>query len=261
MTIHGKAAVITGASGSVGRATALALAKEGCSVLVNFCHSPGEAEKTAAAVRALGVRAVCFQAAVESDAACRAMMDTAFREFSRLDILVNTAGSTRFIPLSNLEAVTDADWERTFGVNLKGAFQCARAARAHMEASGGGEIVNVASIAGIIGTGSSIPYCASKSALINLTIALARALAPKIRVNAVAPGFIEGEWLRRGLGEAYEATKREKEAHALLGRVCQPEDVAAAILSLITGSDMVTGQTLVCDGGQTIGPPLARKSK
>ena len=117
--------------------------------------------------------------------------------------------------------------------------------------------VNVASVAGLTGAGSSIPYCASKAALINLTIALARTLGPSIRVNAVAPGFIEGEWLRRGLGGDYESIKHAKSAQALLGRVSQPEDVAAAILSLINGSEMVTGQVIVCDGGHSIGPRLS----
>ncbi len=261
MNLNGKAAVVTGATRGVGRATALALARGGCSVLINYSRSREEAEATAAEVRALGVSAVCFQAAVEDDAACRAMMAAAVKELGRLDILVNNAGTTRFIPPADLDAVTDADWEHILGVNVKGPFQCARAARSHLEATGGGDIVNVASIAAYTGTGSSIPYCASKAAVVNLTIALARALAPNIRVNAVAPGFIAGDWLRRGLGESYEATKKAREAQSLLGRVCEPEDVAAAILSFIIGSDMVTGQTLICDGGQTIGPPYARTNK
>ena len=114
-------------------------------------------------------------------------------------------------------------------------------------------IGNVASVAGIIATGSSIPSCASKAALINLTISLARALAPRIRVNAVAPGFIEGEWLAQGLGAAYQPIKQAMEARAALHRVCKPEDVSAAILSLITGSDLVTGHVLPCEGGMLIG--------
>jgi 3-oxoacyl-[acyl-carrier protein] reductase len=261
MNLMGKVAVVTGASGGVGRATALALAKSGCSVMVNYNRSRDEAERTASEVRALGVGAVCFQACVDDDTACRTMMDATSKTFGRLDILVNNAGTTRFIPHADLDAVTDEDWELILGVNLKGPFQCARAARPYLETSGAGAIVNVASVAAYSGTGSSIPYCAAKAAVVNLTIALARALAPNIRVNAVAPGFIAGEWLRRGLGEAYEVTKQARKAQSLLGRVCQPEDIAAAILSLITGSDMVTGQTVVCDGGQTIGPPPVRANK
>jgi 3-oxoacyl-[acyl-carrier protein] reductase len=254
MNIHGKAAVVTGASRGVGRATALALAQGGCSVLINYSHSRAAAEQTAAEVQRLGVKAVCCQADVSDDQACREMMETAARAFGRLDILVNNAGTTHFIPHANLEDVKDEHWNQILGVNLKGPFQCSRAARPHLDASGQGAIVNVASIAGIAGTGSSIPYCASKAGLINLTISLARVLAPKIRVNAVAPGFIAGEWLKKGLGANYEAAKQARESQAVLGKVCQPEDVAAAILSLVTGSDLVTGQTLVCDGGSLIGP-------
>ncbi len=256
MNIQNKAAVVTGAGSGVGRATALALAQGGCHVLVNYSRTRDGAEETAAACRALGVKAIAFEASVAEDAAVRAMMAAAVREFGRLDILVNNAGTTRFIPHADLEAVTDADWSGIFDVNLKGPFQCVRAARPHLEANGGA-IVNVASVAGLTGAGSSIPYCASKAAVINLTIALARTLGPRIRVNAVAPGFITGRWLEQGLGADYEKVRQAKAEQALLGKVCAPEDVAAAILSLITGSDLVTGQVLVCDGGHTLGPRLA----
>lgn len=256
MNIQGKAAVVTGASRGVGRATAVALAKGGCSVLVNYSQSRTEAEQVIAEVRALGVKACGFQGSVADDAACRAMMDAAVREFGRLDILVNNAGTTRFIPHTDLAAVTEEVWEHIMGVNVRGPFQCARAAQPHIEASGGGVIINIASVAGILATGSSIPYCASKAAVINMTVSLARALGPKIRVNAVAPGFIVGEWLKKGLGEDFERAKQVKEKQSVLGKVCQPEDVAAAVVSLITGSDLVTGQTIVCDGGHMIGPKV-----
>ena len=142
-----------------------------------------------------------------------------------------------------------------YQVNVKGAFYCVRAARPHLEkAPGGGQVINVTSVAGMTGSGSSIAYCASKAALINMTISLARALAPSIRVNAVAPGFIADDWTRRGLGERYDAARCAHEQRAVLGKVCQPADVAAAILSLATGSSLVTGQNVVVDGGMTIGP-------
>ena len=256
MNIEGKAAVVTGASRGVGRATALALAKGGCSVLINYSRSREEAERTAAEVRALGVKAICFPGDVADDRVCRKMMDAAAQAFGRLDILVNNAGTTRFIAHADLEDVRDEDWYRILGVNLKGPFQCVRAARKYLEASGAGLVINVASIAGMIGTGSSIPYCASKAALINMTTSLARALAPIIRVNAVAPGFIAGHWTQEGLGPNYEAVKKATEERAALGKVCQPEDVADAILSLITGSELITGQTIVCEGGYLIGPKV-----
>jgi 3-oxoacyl-[acyl-carrier protein] reductase len=248
-----KAAVVTGAGTGVGRATALALARQGCSVIVNYSRSREAAEGTAREAAAFGVKAIPFQADVADDRACRALMGAAERELGRLDVLVNNAGTTRFIPHADLERVSDDDWNQILAVNLKGPFQCARAARPALERSGDGMIVNVTSVAGIIATGSSLPYCASKAALNNLTIGLARALAPRIRVNAVAPGFIEGEWLAQGLGAAYQPIKQAMEARAALHRVCTPADVAAAILSLITGSDLVTGHVLPCEGGMLIG--------
>jgi 3-oxoacyl-[acyl-carrier protein] reductase len=148
--------------------------------------------------------------------------------------------------------VTDADWDRILSVNVKGPFQCARAAKEPMLASGGGAIINVASVAGIAAVGSSIPYAASKAALINMTISLARVLAPKIRVNAVAPGFITGRWLEKGLGPAYDMVKKSVEQRSALQRVCDPDDVAAVVMNLIASSDLVTGQTIVCDGGMLI---------
>jgi 3-oxoacyl-[acyl-carrier protein] reductase len=254
MKVEGKAAIVTGGGTGVGRATALALGRLGCSVLVNYSRSKDEAEATAAEVAALGVRAVTVCADVADDAACRRMVETAVRELGRLDVLVQSAATTVFVPHHDLEGLTDDAWARIFDVNVKGAFQCARAAKDAMLGSGGGEIVHVASTAGINAVGSSIAYAASKAALINLTLALARVLAPKIRVNAVAPGFITGRWLEKGLGGHYDAAKLAREKKAVLGKVCSPEDVADAILSLVTGSDLVTGQTLVCDGGTFLGP-------
>ena len=253
MELEGRAAIVTGGGTGVGRATALALARRGCSVLVNYSRSKDAAERTAAEVAALGPKGVACQGDVADDAACRAVAEAALREFDRIDVLVNNAGTTVFVPHDQLDRIESADWDHVLAVNLKGPFQCARAVRAAMEKSGEGEIVNVSSVAGLNGTGSSIPYCASKAALNNLTLTLARALAPKIRVNAVAPGFITGRWLADGLGEAYEVVKAAMEQRAPLKRVCEPEDVADAVLSLIAGSDLVTAQVLACEGGMLLG--------
>ncbi|MDZ4782808.1 MAG: glucose 1-dehydrogenase [Planctomycetia bacterium] len=258
MDLRGQAAVVTGASSGVGAATALDLARRGCDVLVNYQRSREAAEEVVAAAQSHGVRAIAFAADVADDAACRAMIAVAAETFGRLDILVNSAGTTTFVTHADLERVTDADWDRILSVNLKGPFQCIRAAQPWLQSSPNGCVVNVASIAGIAGTGSSVPYAASKAALINMTISLARALAPKIRINAVAPGFIAGRWLEQGLGRAYEAIKQRCENTNPLRAVCTPEDVSAAILSLIAGSQLITGQTLVVDGGMTIADPLNR---
>ncbi len=252
MELDGKAAVVTGGGTGVGRASALSLARKGCAVVINYSRSKDEAEATAAEARGLGVHAYAVQADVANDADCRRLIDTAVRECGRLDVLVQSAGTTSFIPHGELDRVTEEDWNQILAVNLRGPFQCARAARAPMLAAGGGAIVHVSSVAGIAGIGSSIPYCASKAALNNLTITLARALAPKIRVNAVAPGFITGRWLEGGLGAAYPAIKAAVERRAPLGKVCSPEDIAALVLGFIEGPEIVTGQVLVADGGMLI---------
>jgi len=252
MEVEGKAAIITGGGTGVGRATAIRLAKLGCSVAVNYSRSRDGAEAAAAEAEKAGVKAIAVQADVAADADCRALVQAAEKAFGRLDVLINNAGTTRFIPHGDLEAVTEEDWANIMGVNLRGPFQVTRAARSLLEASGDADVVMTSSVAGIIGTGSSIPYCASKAALNNLTITLARAIAP-IRVNGVAPGFIDGEWLQQGFGDNYEAIKAGMMAKVPLGKVSTPDDVAAAIVSLITGSDLVTGHVMPVEGGMLIG--------
>jgi 3-oxoacyl-[acyl-carrier protein] reductase len=251
--IEGKAAIVTGAGTGVGRATALALAARGCSVVVNYSRSRVDAERTAAECSKLGVIALPYQADVAVDADCRRMVEATLAELGQLDILVQSAGTTVFVPHQNLDAVSAEDWQQIMAVNVVAPFQMARAARAALERSGSGEIVMISSVAGITGTGSSIPYCASKAALNNLVITLARALAPKIRVNGVAPGAITGRWLKQGWGESYDAIMKGVSERVPLGRPSEPEDIAAAVLGLIAGSDMVTGHMLVCDGGMTLG--------
>lgn len=252
MELGGKAAIVTGGGTGVGRATALELARQGCSVLINYSRSQTEAEATGAELEQLGVKAVVIKADVADDAACREMVATAEAAFGRLDLLVNNAGTTTFIPLDDLDSVKAEHWERIVSVNLQGPFQCARAARALLKASGSGQVINVSSIAGIYGVGSSIPYACSKGGLNTLTMILARVLGPEIRVNAVAPGFITGRWLEQGLGDRYESSRRAYSRRLPLGKVCDPEDVAAAIMSLVTGSQLITGQTLIVDGGQGV---------
>ena len=253
MSDKSKAAIITGASRGVGRATAIALARQGYAVAVNYSASKDEAENAVRQIESYGGQAIAVQANVVEDAECRRLVAQTLEAFGRLDVLVNNAGTTKFIPHNALDQVLDGDWDRIMGVNLKGPFQMVRAALPALVSSGDGAIVNVASIAGISATGSSIPYCASKAALLNMTVALARVCAPKVRVNAVAPGFIEGEWLKKGLGPAYEMVKKQCEDRSALHKVCRPEDVAAAILSLIAGSRMISGQAIVVDGGMLIG--------
>jgi 3-oxoacyl-[acyl-carrier protein] reductase len=250
--LAGKAALVTGGGTGVGRATALQLARQGCAVAVNYRRSRDEAEQTCVDLEKLGVPALALQADVADDAAVRAMLAAVERAWGRLDVLVNNAATTVFVGHGDLEKLQDEDWDRVFSVNVKGAFQCARAARPLLAASGDGQIVNVSSVAGVAAVGSSLPYCASKAALNNLTVALARALAPEIRVNAVAPGAIQSRWLEQGYGRAYESVLRGAAERSALKKTCTPDDVADAILALLTGSALVTGQIVVCDGGMLI---------
>jgi 3-oxoacyl-[acyl-carrier protein] reductase len=193
------------------------------------------------------VRAVAVQADVADDAACRALVETASREIGPVRILINNGATTVFVPHGELDRVSIEDWDRILRVNLVGTFQCVRAAQRAIEAAGGGDIVNVSSISAITGIGSSIPYCASKAGVNSLTVTFARALAPNIRVNAVMPGFITGRWQKEWFGESYDTVKGMMEQRSILGKVCDPEDVADAILSLITGSDLITGQVIAID--------------
>jgi len=252
MDFKNKCAIITGGGTGVGRATAIELARRGCNIVVSYSRSKDGADQTVREAEALGIRAIAIQADVTHDADARKMAADAFSKLGRIDILVNCAGTTEFIPFQDLDAVTDDAWDRLYKTNVVGAFHCARAVRDPMLANGGGAIINVSSVAAQLGQGSSIPYCCSKAALDNLTVSLARTFAPRIRVNGVAPGFITGRWLQEGLGANYEQTKQAFEKALPLGRVCDPEDVAACIVSLLAGSELVTGQTLTVDSGMMI---------
>ena len=252
MELSGKCAIVTGSAVGVGRATALELAKRGANVVVNYSRSEEEAKETVAMVEALGANALLVRADVSNDAEVRAMVAAAVDAFGGVHVLVNNAGTTAFVDFADLEGMTEELWDRILAVNLKGPFFCARAAAEAMKGSGEGAIVNIASIAGVKAIGSSIAYAASKAGLINLTVALARVLAPEVRVNCVAPGFIDTRWLRQGLGEFYEPAKQRTAEQTPLGRVATPEDVAQITLSLIEGADFVTGQTIIIDGGNAI---------
>ena len=252
MSAPNSVAIVTGGGTGVGAATSMQLAKRGWSVVVNYSRSKAEAESTVAEIVASGGRAIAVPADVADDAACRAMVDRTIETYGRVDLLVNCAGTTDFIPFTDLDQVTDEVWQRIYQVNVIGAFHCARAVREPMLACGGGQIINVSSVAAQLGQGSSIPYCCSKAALDNLTVSLARTLAPRIRVNGVAPGFIAGRWTQQGLGERYDGLVAAYEKTLPLEKVCTPDDIAEGIVSLVTGSQLVTGQTLTVDGGMMI---------
>ncbi|MGD0114485.1 MAG: 3-oxoacyl-ACP reductase family protein [Dehalococcoidia bacterium] len=248
MELAGKRAIVTGSAVGVGRETALALARRGANVVVNYSRSEAEARRTLADVEALGASALLVRADVSQDREVRDIAAQAVARFGGIDVLVNNAGITHFADFKDLEAVTEAMWDRILAVNVKGVFFCSRAVVPQMQRQGAGCIVNIASVAGIAGGGSSIPYCASKAAVINLTMSFARTCAPEIRVNCVAPGFVDTRWHEARPGDT-AAYRNAIAGMTPLKRVCQPEDVAQVVVSLVEGADMVTGQTLVVDGG------------
>ncbi|MCH8900690.1 MAG: glucose 1-dehydrogenase [Chloroflexi bacterium] len=252
MQLSGKNAIVTGSAVGVGRATALELAKRGANVVVNYSRSEDEAKETVAEVERLGAKALLVRADVSRDSEVRAMVERAVDAFGSIHVLVNNAGTTAFVNFADLEGMTEDHWDRILAVNLKGPFFCSRAAAGPLKETGEGAIVNIASVAGTRAIGSSIAYAASKAGLINLTVALARVLAPEVRVNCVAPGFIDTRWLRQGLGDAFDPVKQMTAAQTPLGRVSTAEDIAQVVLSLIEGADFVTGQTITVDGGSGI---------
>ncbi len=257
MDIQGTVAIVTG-SGSragAGRAAAVGLAKRGAKgVVINYSQNEAAALDAAREVESYGCKALVVRADVSQDAEVRAMVQRTVESFGQLDILINNAAWTARVRFEDLEGLTDEIWDRTLGVNLKGAFYCVRAAAPHLSERRGA-VINVVSIGGLRAVGSSsIAYAASKAALINMTMTLARGLAPNVRVNAVCPGFIDGQWMQSGptgLGERYEETKVKTAQKIPLSRVAQPEDVADAMFALLM-TDFVTGHTLVVDGGYTI---------
>ena len=246
MSTSRKVALVTGSATGVGRACAVRFARLGFAVVVNYSKSEADARETLRLVEAEGVPALLFKASVADAARVNEMVAAAKDAFGRLDVLVNNAGTTHFIPHTDLDALTDAVWDDILGVNLKGAFYCTRAAMPLLKATKG-NVVNVTSVAGLSGQGSSIPYCASKAALNCMTQSLARAFGPDVRVNAVAPGPILTRWL-----EGREAQVAKYLEQAPLGRAATPDDVADAILYLATGTTLTTGQVLVVDGGRTM---------
>jgi 3-oxoacyl-[acyl-carrier protein] reductase len=254
MDIKNTAAIITGSATGIGAATAQGLAARGCSVVINYTKSKDEAEATVEVCRELGGQAIAFCADVSKDDDCQAMAAAAMEHFGRLDILVNSAGTTKFVPLHDLDGLNADDFQRIYGVNVIGPFQMAKACAPHLKASGNGAIVNVSSTAGVFGSGSSIAYGASKGALNTMTKSIDRALAPEIRVNAVCPGFVQTRWMRNHLGEEkYAAHIARWEDTAPLEKAATPEEVADIVISFIEGADIVTGQIMVCDAGASLG--------
>lgn len=260
---EGKIVLVTGASTGLGAALAVGAAARGAkAVIINYAKNKAEAEATAEAVRAAGAEAVLAQGDVADDEQCRAVVDKA-AAFGRIDALANNAGVTKFAPAhGDLDALERADFERIFAVNVIGPYQMLRAARPLLEAAERASVLMVSSIAGVTGIGSSVAYAASKGALNTMTLSLARVLGPKIRVNAICPGFIDTPWHEKGLPSDVVNRIREGTARVTpLQAASTAEDIAdAGLFFLSDASRHVTGETLLIDAGLHLGyAPLTRR--
>jgi 3-oxoacyl-[acyl-carrier protein] reductase len=261
LEIKGKAAIATGASSDdgIGAECAKILAARGCNVAVNYATNKAGAEKVVAHCKALGVDAIAVQGDVSKDEDCVRLVKTAVDRWGRLDVLINNAAITKPIPHRRMDLLDGAEFQRIYGVNLIGNYQMCRAAAPHLKASGDAAIVNISSVGAMRAGGSSMAYVASKGALNTLTVAMARALAPQVRVNALCPGGMLGQWTRRILTEEqYQERVRRATTEFPLARGIWPVDVARAALFLVEAATVMTGECIRMDCGQHLGETSAR---
>ncbi|WP_372628905.1 SDR family NAD(P)-dependent oxidoreductase [Cohnella sp.] len=246
MNIKNQVAIVTGGGTGIGRATSVMLAERGARVLVNYSRSHEEACETVREITLAGGQAIAVKADVSKDEQARALVDEALEHFGSVDLLVNNASITRHIPMEDLEAATEEVWDEVFDVNVKAMFFCARAAAVPMKKNNRGAIVNLGSIAGQTGLGSSLPYAVSKAAVHGLTKSLAKALAPSVRVNCIVPGAVATRWWA-----GREEQMKCLAPRLLLQRIASPEDIASMICAALE-QEALTGQLITVDSGQTL---------
>ena len=247
MDLDGRVALVTGAGTGLGRATSLALDRAGASVAVNYSRSRREAERVARQISDRGGTALAIRADITDGSAVSSMVASVEEELGPVSILVNNAGTTRYVPFPDLGTVTAEEWRRIMDVNVTGAFLCSRAVAPGMRSRGAGKIINVASNSAFTSTGSSIPYVVSKAALVSLTLCLARALAPEVHVNAIAPGWMLTEWIDR-----HVPPERARELRSGAVPLVPVEDVVRSLMGLVA-NDSVTGEVAVVDRGEMLG--------
>jgi 3-oxoacyl-[acyl-carrier protein] reductase len=245
-----KVALVTGAATGIGRSAVLALARAGYAVVVNYSASEKAARQTGAEAEKLGAKALVLRCDVSDEAGVRSMVRTTKERFGRLDVLINNAGTTASWKPKDLETLSLEEWDRVFAVNVRGLFQVTRACVPLLRESKGC-VVNTASIVGLRPGPQPLPYAASKAAVVNLTKTLAWNLGPDIRVNAVAPGWMEGDWMKRMLKDKYDDLMGKRARATPLKRVVTADDVAETMMSLIESNRFVTGEVVVIDGGFT----------
>lgn len=255
MSFEGKVAIVTGSSSGIGEATALQLARGGAKVVINYSKSEDEARAVEAKAKDAGAEVLCVQADVSDDAECRKLAQAAIEAWGRIDILVNNAGRTKFANHADLDALDAEDFLGIYKLNVVGPYQMIRACLPSLKEHHGA-VVNVSSIAGVKAIGSSVAYAASKGALNNMTVSLARALAPEVRVNAVCPGFVGTPWFQKTFGdEMYKSIVDRISAAVPLKKAGTPESVAEVICFLASdASSFVSGETMLVDAGLHLDP-------
>jgi 3-oxoacyl-[acyl-carrier protein] reductase len=246
-----KAALVTGGATGIGRSAVLALARAGFDVAVNYSSSETAARETAADAEKLGAGTLLVRCDVSDEAGVRAMLRAVEQKFQRLDVLVNNAGTTASWKPRDLDTLSLEEWDRVFAVNVRGLFQVSRAALPLLRKGENPSIINTASIVGLRPGPQPLPYAASKAAVVNLTKTLAWNLGPEIRVNAVAPGWMEGDWMKRMLKDKYGELMEKRAKATPLKRVVTADDVAETMMGLILSNRFVTGEVIVIDGGFT----------
>jgi 3-oxoacyl-[acyl-carrier protein] reductase len=251
MKKENKTAIVTGSSSGVGAATCIEFAKRGWNVVVNYSKSKSDAYEVAEICKSFGVNVLVCQANVADETDCKRMVEETINALNRIDVLVNNAGATRFCDYNDLDGLNKQDFQDLYEVNVFGAYQMVKLAAKHLKKAGGA-IVNVTSISAVSGVGSSIAYAASKGALSTMTLSLAHALSPEVRVNGVCPGFIQTRWTKGFLGERYESVKENVEKTTLTHSTSLPEDIAKGIIYLAVDAKTTSGQILTIDGGQLV---------
>lgn len=248
-----KVCVVTGSSSGIGAATARLYASRGWHVVINYSRQPEPAQAVAAQCEALGAEVLVVQADVAQDADCRRLAAEVAQRFGRADVLVNNAGTTKFVDLKDLDGLEAEDFHAIYQVNVVGAYQMVRALVPLLRQNPGAGVVNISSVASIMGRGSSLAYMASKGALNAMTVGLARSLAPQVRVNAIAPGLVETPWLQKGQGaEKYAHGVAWYKGRAALEDVIAAEDVAEAAWFLGASAAKTTGEIMLVDAGLRI---------
>ena len=245
-----KAALVTGGATGIGKSAVLALARAGYDVAINYSSSETAARDSAREAEKLGAKTLLVKCDVSDEAGVRSMLDSIKKTFGRLDVLINNAGTTASWKMKDLDSLSLDEWDRVFAVNVRGLFQVTRAAAPLLRLNKGC-VVNTASIVGLRPGPQPLPYAASKAAVVNLTKTLAWNLGPEIRVNAVAPGWMEGDWMKRMLKDKYQDLMGKRAKATPLRRVVTADDVAETMMSLIESNRFVTGEVIVIDGGYT----------